>query len=197
MTPWWIHNYQIYGQFVQLDLGAGVTFLLENSRSYELHGLDWTVEPPWQPFLSITNPVARDHAMLMAAVQYAIDNPAMWLRGCFDRALRFFQPLPLPGAGWRQTVLLFGYTFTIYLLAVVSLALNRWRRLACVLLPLFFITAVHLATHAQIRYRLPIDPLLIVVAAGGVPRLKKARVLPTRPITSLARIVDPAHGEHT
>ena len=41
----------------------------------------------------------------------------------------------------------------------------------CALLSLAFVIAAHLATHANIRYRLPMDPLLAVIGAGCLPLL--------------------------
>jgi hypothetical protein len=57
--------------------------------------------------------------------------------------------------------------------AFLSLVFNfrNWRRLLPVVLPVAFVIAAHLATHANIRYRLPIDPLLAVIGAGFLPRL--------------------------
>ena len=79
MGPWWLHNYALYGKFVRLDLAGGITAILENSKSYEQHGFDWTVDPPWVPYGSIADPVERDHAMLTAGIRYIFENPGPWL----------------------------------------------------------------------------------------------------------------------
>lgn len=173
MCPWWLHNYGLYGKFVRLDLAGGITAILENSKSYEQHGFDWTIDPPWEPYGSIADPVERDHAMMTAGIRYIFENPVVWLRGSADRFLRFFTPWPAPSTPLRQKWIISVLTLPIFVCAFLSLVFNfrSWRRLLPVALPVAFVIAVHLATHANMRYRLPIDPLLAVIGAGFLPLL--------------------------
>jgi hypothetical protein len=173
MGPWWLHNYALYGKFVRLDLAGGITAILENSKSFEAHGFDWTVDPPWVPYGSIADPVDRDRAMMTAGIRYIFENPGTWLRGAADRFLRFFTPWPAPVTPVRQKWIISILTLPIFACALLSLVFNfrNWRRLLPVVLPVAFVMAAHLATHANIRYRLPIDPLLAVIGAGFLPRL--------------------------
>jgi hypothetical protein len=173
MCPWWLHNYGLYGKFVRLDLGGGITAILENSRSFEQHGFDWTVDPPWVPYGSIADPVERDRAMIAAGIRYMFENPGPWLRGAADRFLRFFTPWPAPSTPVWQKWIISVLTLPIFVCAFFSLIFNfrNWRRLLPVVLPVAFVMSAHLATHAHIRYRLPIDPLLAVIGAGFLPLL--------------------------
>ena len=173
MCPWWLHNYALYGKFVRLDLAGGITAILENSKSFEAHGFDWTVDPPWEAYGSIADPVERDHAMMTAGIRYIFENPGPWLRGAADRFLRFFTPWPAPVTPVWQKWIISVLTLPIFVCAFLSLVFNfrNWRRLLPVVLPVAFVIAAHLATHANIRYRLPIDPLLAVIGAGFLPRL--------------------------
>jgi hypothetical protein len=173
MSPWWLHNYGLYGKFVRLDLAGGITAILENSKSFEQHGFDWTIDPPWEPYGSIVDPVERDHAMMTAGIRYIFENPGPWLRGAADRFLRFFTPWPGPGTPVWQKWIIAILTLPIFVCALLSLVFNlrNWRQLLPVVLPVAFVVAAHLATHANIRYRLPIDPLLAVIGAGLLPLL--------------------------
>lgn len=173
MCPWWLHNYALYGKFVRLNLAGGITAILENSKSFEQHGFDWTVDPPWEPYGSIADPVERDSAMMTAGIRYIFENPGSWLRASGDRFLRFFTPWPAPVTPVRQKWIISILTLPILACAFLSLAFNyrNWRRLLPVVLPVAFVIAVHLATHANMRYRLPIDPILAVIGAGFLPLL--------------------------
>jgi hypothetical protein len=173
MCPWWLHNYALYGKFVRLNLAGGITAILENSKSFEQHGFDWTVDPPWEAFGSIADPVERDRAMMTAGIRYIFENPGTWLHGVADRFVRFFTPWPAPVTPVRQKWIISILTLPIFACALLSLAFNfrSWRRLLPVVLPVAFVIAVHLATHANMRYRLPIDPLLAVIGAGLLPLL--------------------------
>lgn len=187
MCPWWLHNYALYGKFVRLDLAGGITAILENSKSFEAHGFDWTIDPPWVPYGSIADPVERDHAMITAGIRYIFENPGPWLRGAADRFLRFFTPWPAPSTPVWQKWIISILTLPIFVCAFLSLVFNfrNWRRPLPVVLPVAFVIAAHLATHANIRYRLPIDPLLAVIGAGFLPLIygylgRRRAVVPER-----------------
>jgi hypothetical protein len=176
MAPWWVHNYRLYGQFVRLDLADGTTLILENSESFERHGLDWSVDPPWQPFATISDPVARNDAMKRAALNYIRDKPMVWLAASFDRLRRFFLPWPdtltehstrlAPALAIRVTCA--AVTVPVFLCAFLAPLIFPERRRAMMLtiIPIVYLTVLHAATHALWRYRMPLDPLLVTLAAG-------------------------------
>ena len=120
MGPWWLHNYALYGKFVRLDLAGGITAILENSKSYEQHGFDWTVDPPWEAYGSIADPVERDRAMMTAGIRYIFENPGTWLHGVADRFLRFFTPWPAPATPVRQKWIISILTLPIFACALLS-----------------------------------------------------------------------------
>lgn len=168
MTPWWLHNYVLYGQFVRLNLAGGITAILENNKKFEVSKFDWSVDPPWVAFGAIPDPVARDEAMKRAAIDYVWHHPLAWLLNSVDRFVRFITPWPSPTASLIQKVICAAAIIPFLLGAIASLAMlrTRWRKMIPILLPIVFLTALHVATHSSMRYRLPIDPLLIVLACA-------------------------------
>ncbi len=184
MAPWWLHNYERYGQFVRLDLADGPTLILENSSSYEQHGFDWSVDPPWAPFSRISDPVARNEAMKRAAFDYIRKNPLTWFLGCFDRLRRFL--LPWPDALTVHTTRLVSATaiqaicaaiiIPIFIGAAFAVCLfrERWRMMSLALIPIVYLTALHTAFYAIWRYRIPLDPLLMTIAGGSFAALARA-----------------------
>ena len=181
MTPWWAHNLNMYGQFVRLDLADGITLILENSESYEQHGFDWSVDPPWAPFSNYADPVAKNDAMKRAAFDYIRRKPLTWLAASCDRFRRFFTPWPT-GLTEHTTRFLSEVAvktisaiaiLPIFVGALVALAAfrERWRVMSPLILVAGYLTALHVATYALWRYRIPIDPLLIAMAAGPLAAL--------------------------
>jgi len=190
MTPWWLHNYERYGQFVRLDLADGPTLILENSASYERHGFDWSVEPPWAPFSHISDPVARNDAMKHAAFDYIRQNPLTWFLGCFDRLRRFL--LPWPDVLTERTTrfaspsavqaVCAAIIIPIFIGAALAVCLfrKRWRMMSLALIPIVYLTALHTAFYGLWRYRIPIDPLLITLAGGSFAALARSVAAATR-----------------
>jgi 4-amino-4-deoxy-L-arabinose transferase-like glycosyltransferase len=168
MSAWWLHNYEKYHRFVRLDLGAGMTMIYENNQQFEQYGFDPAKLTPWVPFAQIADPVEQDAAMQSAAIAYIKTRPLAWLRGDLDRATRFFTPSDLSYSRLQK------FFSALILIAMVAGALASlafvpgWRRRVPLWLPVVFLTALHLSFHALPRYRLPLDPLLIVLASGSL-----------------------------
>jgi hypothetical protein len=187
MSPWWLQNYHMYGKFVRLDLGDGITLVLENSEAYERHGFDWSIDPPWTQFSGITDPVSRNEAMKSAALDYIRRKPALWLRTSIDRLGRFFAPWPsrltenttrvVPAFAVDAICTALIAPFLVGAFCSLFWMRRRWRLMLPALLPIVFSTALHTATHSLMRYRIPIDPLLLSLA-GGPLALAALRVKP-------------------
>jgi hypothetical protein len=68
------------------------------------------------------------------------------------------------------TSLSFGPILVLGLIAAFSLRKQFWTLLPVYLLFAYF-TAVHMVTIASLRYRLPLEPFLILLAAGPIATL--------------------------
>ncbi len=165
MSPWWLHNWQKYHRFVRLDLASGVTMVLENNEGFPQSRFDWTKSAPWTPFAGIADPVDRNAAMQDAALSYIRDHPLDWFRGTVDRASRFFTPTDATLKQPQQALCIFALAM-ILAGAVLSLTVVPIRRTLPAWIPIVFLSALHLSFHASARYRLPLDPLLIILASG-------------------------------
>lgn len=177
MSPWWWHNWLLYGTFVRLDLGAGTFMILENNDLFDKVGLNFeALAPAWKAFDVITDPVARDAAMKAAAVGYIEMHPLHWLWRCVERFCRFWMPVPGSDSLIVNTIALLSTlpVFALALLAVIRFRRREWMRFLPVLLPILYLTLVHSSMHAVARYRLPLDPLLILLASGSVAGLATA-----------------------
>jgi hypothetical protein len=182
MASWWLHNYAAYGQFVRLNLADGVTLVIENNASFASgHGTEiWGTFPQ-------NDAIVRNDAMKRAAIEYVLANPRQWLAGCVRRLQAFLSLWPIgPVAGW-QKIACAAVVLPVFLGAAGSLRLirrqSRLLEASPFLLIIGFLTALHVATHANERYRLPLDPLLIVLASGPIALLARplmARVVGRR-----------------
>jgi hypothetical protein len=177
MSPLWIHNYNIYGQFVRLNLGDGVVLRLENNSSFDKVGLDFVaLGPMLAEFDALGDPVAINEARKKAAVAYILSNPLHFLSRCVERVGRFWTPIP---GSPRPLINLLAVvaTLPIFLGAMISVMCGRrrlWRQASPILLIILYLTALHGVSHALPRYRLPLEPLLIALAAGWYGRMVEA-----------------------
>ncbi|MET0429120.1 MAG: hypothetical protein ABW026_11565, partial [Microvirga sp.] len=166
MAPWWWHNWLLYHAFVRLDVAMGNLLVIENSDLFDRVGLDFdALAPAWERFYGISDPIARDRAMVDAALDYIRNDPLHWLWRCADRFARFWSFVP--GSQSRLVnVVSIATTLPVTalaILALVRLGVRRLRPVVPILLLVAYLTAIHTLTHGIPRYRLPLEPFLIVL----------------------------------
>ena len=176
MAPWWLHNYKAYQTFVRLNLGSGVALLSGNSPSNQSGGIDNNLNATMAPFAEIADPVARDKAMQRAAVNYIKEDPGRFLIQAAKRFQRFWSPWPQTEEYSRPLYKLISFCsfIPVLLLALVFVVLygrTYFRRIAPLLLFIVYLNSLHLVFPASLRYRLPVEPFLIILAAAGAVHL--------------------------
>ncbi|HUI96063.1 MAG TPA: hypothetical protein VLX44_09945 [Xanthobacteraceae bacterium] len=177
MAPWWLHNYRAYGTFVRLNLGGGIVFYSGNNAHNETGGsLD--TDSDRKQFAGIADPVARDRAMWDAGLAYIKSNPGRFIELAGLKFVRFWRPWPYaPAYSGRAYVVMSVLTFVpVLVLAIIYLGIWGWREIALtgpVLALIGYFTLVHVVLAASLRYRLPLEPFLIVLASVAVARLAR------------------------
>ncbi len=176
MAPWWLHNYKAYHTFVRLNLGSGVALLSGNSPSNQSGGIDKSLKTTIAPFDEIADPVARDKAMQRAALSYIKEDPGRFVIQAAKRFQRFWSPWPQTEEYSRPLYKLISFfSFVpVVLLAlafVILYGLAHFRRIAPLLLFIVYLNSLHLVFPASLRYRLPIEPFLIILASAGAIHL--------------------------
>ncbi len=176
MAPWWLHNYNAYGSFVRLNLGGGLALFAANDPLNKSGGLDTNLKAATAAFNQINDPIARDRALRNAAFAYIKDNPKHFFMQALVRFQRFWYPWP-----HTEKYNSFGYIIIslcsfvpVLLMAIVFLILcgrEHLRRITPLLLFGTYLTAIHMIFPGSLRYRLPLEPFLIVLAAAGTIHL--------------------------
>jgi 4-amino-4-deoxy-L-arabinose transferase-like glycosyltransferase len=173
MSPWWIRNATVLGAFVPFATGAAQNLYIGNNPNNPNGGIDWAsdVEPDVaKKIFAIPNEVERQRAFSKKAVDYIKRNPAAALRVAGKKFIRFWNVIP--NASEFKTGLYAAVSAAsfgpILLLALACAARwwRRWRFFVPIYLLVGYFTLIHVVTIASLRYRLPIEPFLIVMAAG-------------------------------
>jgi hypothetical protein len=178
MTPWWLHNYSAYHSFVRLNLGSGVALYSGNNPSNQTGGGDVNLKAKLVRFRQIADPIAQDKALQSAALHYIQENPTRFIIQAFQHFQRFWYPWPYTEeySGNIYKVISLCSFVPVLLMALVFLVLEGrayFRRIAPLLLFIAYLTSVHMVFPGSLRYRLPLEPFLIILAAAGTTGLKK------------------------
>jgi 4-amino-4-deoxy-L-arabinose transferase-like glycosyltransferase len=199
--PFIVRNYRAFGVVAMPNTNVGINFFWANHPIYGTrfeatlspeHGVSYQELIP--PELRGLNDALLDRALLGRGVQIVLDDPGRYVLLSLSRIPIYFQFWPVPESTLLSNaarVLSFGL-FLPFMLYGLVLALLHARRggplralstspadgsdlrlafLALVLLFMGVYTAVHLASWANVRYRLPVDAFWIIFAGYGIDHL--------------------------
>lgn len=185
ILPWTARNYRAFGRIVLLNTNAGYAFFWGNHPIYGTHfvgilpagGLSYEDLIPVE--LRPLDEAALDQALMQAGLGFIQADPERYVLLSLSRIPEYFKFWPTADSGMVSNVsrtLSFALLLP-FMLYGLGLALARRRALDAVggwptitLLLLFALvyTLIHLLSWALIRYRLPVDAVLLVFAAYGL-----------------------------
>jgi len=170
MSPWWLHQYQKYGEFVRLSLGDGIVLYsgnnLLNKTGGGIMGLDVNIDQ----FSNEKNPVIRNNKMKNAAIEYIIQNPAHFSELAGLKFLRFWRLWPHTEHYQQWYVVAASLlSYGVILFLAIGFLFHNMRIYLRKLIPIFtlfgYLTLIHMVTIGSIRYRFPLEPFLIIFAS--------------------------------
>jgi len=197
LAPWIWRNYQVFGRFTLPNTNAGFTFFWSNHPIYGTrfepvlspeHGASYQALIPIE--LRDLNEAELDRELLRRGLEFVVDDPGRYLLLSLSRIPVYFLFWPTADSSLLSNVarvLSFGLLlpFIGYGL-ILSLARGRqmWQQegitaaMKMSLSPQFLCglflciyTLIHLASWANVRYRLPVDAFLILFAAEGIDHM--------------------------
>jgi 4-amino-4-deoxy-L-arabinose transferase-like glycosyltransferase len=178
LAPWWIRNATLFHSFVPMTTGAAMNLYLGNNPRNLTGGISWATDVDYaeaQRLLAIPDEIERQRTFSRIALDYIKAEPLTFVRNAAKKFVRFWNVVP--NAAEYQTPLyavIAALSFGPVLLLALGCAAWRWRQwrdLAPIYLMIGYFTFVHVITIASLRYRLPIEPLLIILAAAALGAL--------------------------
>lgn len=187
ILPFTIFNYQRFQRFVLLNTNSGFAFFWANHPIYGAR---------FEPILSedtaryqdliprelrVLDEAALDQALLRQGIQFVLDDPLRYLQLSLSRIPAYFMFWPSPGSGPISNlsrVGSFGLLWPFMLYGII-LTLTRQVRAggllaspsSLLLVLALAYSGVHILSWALIRYRLPVDAVLLVFAGSGIADL--------------------------
>jgi 4-amino-4-deoxy-L-arabinose transferase-like glycosyltransferase len=184
IAPWMLRNWQKLG-VVQLSTNGGRNLWLGNNPASTINtGSDIPMPADLQARIEAASEVEADHIYSAEAKSFIFANPKRFILLSLKKgaALWRFDPSPTT-AGYSTDprtddwVSVLSYT-PILLLAIVAFFLAQHPQKREMLLWILFFalfTAVHAVYISKVRFRLPLDHFLIVMAGFAVYQLFAAR----------------------
>jgi len=183
MAPWWLHNYNTYGTFVRLNLAGGENFYAGNNPMNKTGGGIREIDFSTQQFdAAYKDPVARNSALSKAGLDYVKQDPKAFVERAWIKFIRFWRLWPYFDQYARPLyvamyIITYVPIFVLTLVYLVFWGLRDFWRIAPLLAFGAYLTLVNVVFVTSLRYRLPLEPFMIVLAAAALVRL--ARRWPT------------------
>lgn len=189
ILPITFYNYARFNRFVLLNTNAGYAFYLANHPSYGTNFIPARDMEDYQSLipkdLKTLDEAALDSALLKLGLQFVVDDPKRYILLSLDRIPEYFKFWPSADSGLVSNlsrVSSFGLTLPWMIAGIVLWFLdirNQKTTLAKILeapgtllLGFFLVyTGIHVVSWALVRYRLPVDAVLIVFAGLAVEKL--------------------------
>lgn len=195
ILPWTARNYQAFGRLVPLNTNSGYAFFWGN---HPIHGTNFISilpesGPSYQdlipPELRGLDEAALDQALLRRGLAFVAQDPGRYALLSISRIKDYFMFWPSADSGLVSNVARvasFGLLLPFMLFGLLKArgvvakagrrdAAGSWLtpNAGLALLAAFVLvyTAIHLLSWALIRYRLPVDAILIIFAAVGVVQI--------------------------
>jgi 4-amino-4-deoxy-L-arabinose transferase-like glycosyltransferase len=135
------------------------------------------------PELQEMGELQRSQYLAAKAREFIHERPAAVVHLTLSKLLRMWSPIPMSreyGSHWRYVAAGVLYTLPFFLLSLIGLGTTVLppRVKLFLILPAVYFTIVHAASVGSIRYRIPADvPMAVIAAAAASRPLKNAHVV--------------------
>ena len=184
LSPWWFHNWKKYDGFVRINLSGGYHLYsgnnIKNKTGGGIGGIDvdhnWSDEDIKYKGIEFHNKFKKE------AYNFIKENPKEFVNLTMIKFLRFWQIYPYTDE-YKGTIYKLISTLSYGIILILSILFifnsKKFLRIISPLLTIiFFTTAIHCITIASIRYRYPIEPILIIFASYTIYKyLKKTKIV--------------------
>jgi hypothetical protein len=184
ILPFTAFNFVRFHRFVLLNTNSGYAVFWANHPTLGTRPISLSEEnaPPYQQLIPVElrslDEAALDQALLKISFGYILSDPKRYLQLSLARVPEHFIFWPLPNSPLMSNLTRvgsLGVALPFSLLGLISWVIHFYRRSflfpqASILLLIFLLiyTSIHVFSWAGIRYRLPVDPILIIFSAYGL-----------------------------
>lgn len=184
ILPFTAFNYVRFNRMVLLNTNAGYAFFWGN---HPVHGTHFIPAREKINYLALIPPELRtldeaalDQELLKLGLKFVTDDPYRYFLLSLSRIPSYFMFWPLGDSDVLSNitrVVSFGLALPLMLLGIIRWLKEIWgagrvKLLSSpkllLLLIAFVYTGIHLLTWALVRYRLPVDAILLIFAAYGL-----------------------------
>jgi len=179
LLPWAWRNRLVLDTWVWTTTNSGIT--LYDGLNPDATGASDQRFIRNMPQLKTMDEVGRSRYLTDLAIQFVREHPRRAIELAGIKIARLWSPIPLSsqfGNDWRMLAVAAGYMVPMYLLTLLGLWLSPVPRSAklLLLLPAAYFTMAHALTIGSLRYRLPADVPMAILAGAGLQIVRQSAI---------------------
>ena len=168
LLPWAWRNYRELGAWVWLDTNSG--FTLYDGYNADATGASDQSFVKREPVLQTVGEIGRSEYLGNKAMAWAREHPWRCVELALAKLGRTWSPVTLSSefGKTRYRLIALAYSLPLDVLVLLGLAAGNLPRSAKILLlsPAIYFSIVHAATIGSLRYRIPAEPPMAILAAA-------------------------------
>ena len=179
LSPWWLRNYMIFDKTVLFTTTSGFVMYLGNNSNNLNADIDISRDVESDKVAKIRelkDEVLVNEAFKKEAFSFIKENPKEFLSLAFLKLKRFYNiKMNTKKHSYIYSIIVF-ITFTpILIFFILGVFLNKtyYKSLSPIYILILYFTLVHMILIASLRYRLPIEPFLILLACASFSKIYK------------------------
>ncbi|MDA1087986.1 MAG: glycosyltransferase family 39 protein [Verrucomicrobia bacterium] len=179
VSPWTIRNARVHASFVAVTTDTGKMIYGSNSPSatggsggWYSRGVDYRVPPE----LEGGGEAESSRRLVKAGMAYMVTHPGRTAALVPRKLWNMWRPW-VAGASWLSALLAGSFYVVVVALAVTAMVLNRrrWMEWSLIYLVLLYVISLHALLMSTVRYRYPVMPLLMLLAASALDQVLQHR----------------------
>jgi len=181
MTPWWVHNYKKFNSFVPTDLGFGYHLYAGNNVMNKTGGGIGGQDVDHSIILDLNkfgehDYLKSDKIFKQEAYNFIVQNPSNFLDLSIKKLLKFWRIYPYTKeykSFFYKIISIFSYGLILVFFFIFLFFYSKKFLFSVfpLVITILLFTFIYTLTISSIRYRFPIEPLLIILASYPIKRL--------------------------
>ena len=173
LSFWWIRNYIVLDKFVIFTTSSGANLYLGNNEYNKFGGIDWGKDVDKERVKKIKNSklseIEKDKIFKQKAIDYIKNNPDRFFELMKYKFFRFWN-IQFNNKNFKHSfynyIMIFSFTpILIGFLISLFLLKDRLKLISPIFILIFYFSLLHSVVISSLRYRLPIEPFLIILAS--------------------------------
>lgn len=167
--PWTLRNWHVHHRIVPISTNTGInlysSYFPKDGKFYGFTASDETTKRSEQ----LGSEMEQSNFLLKETLKFIKNNPLKVFKLELLKIAYFWSPFDWEIIGYGVYNFMYGFIFPFFVYGIF-ITLDRLRELLPIYLPVIYAFIIALITYGSPRFRLPIEPYLIIIASAGIIR---------------------------